>query len=461
LKVQDHITNDIDAFNYFIKGQYYGTFGSNNMFRNFIKALDLDPEFALASYMYAYYCYGYHRSNISAKKYINHAMDNRQKFPDYRNLMTRILYYSIMEDLDKTLNLAEWQYKIRPENIDALRFLIDVYYRNSFINESHDNIEKLNELVPDNTVFQEMLAESYIMTNQIDKGLKYVSKRVEEKPENPNFLLRKGQFHLNRGEWDEAEEAFQNAILSSPENTGQWSIMLEAINFARGNAFSINELHQFTGKYRAENAELSVNNLILNGHLINKADNQHPNLYHPTSDTSLVSYWGLIHTKYCKNLKGKVIKSITKQYSLLSPFILWKEDSLITNAKKLLEENKTEESLIAFQNAYYENPEHYYLANFIKHLEFILSDDFIGYLSIFDSYIGNYENNQEIYKVDHQYYIRTQGLDYLLLPISEDQFLSPSKYNVIYMFIKGNNQTSGLKLKIVDGREFFYERKVE
>ncbi len=89
--------------------------------------------------------------------------------------------------------------------------------------------------------------------------------------------------------------------------------------------------------------------------------------------------------------------------------------------------------------AYSQNPEHYYLANFIQHLEFIQSQEYKKIETCFRNiYLAN--------MVIIEFYNR--GMDRLLLgrhrtayifkllPLSEEQFIDPIIYNGQIQIIK-------------------------
>ena len=137
--------------------------------------------------------------------------------------------------------------------------------------------------------------------------------------------------------------------------------------------------------------------------------------------------------------------------------LYWKEDTLIQKAKKLFIEGKVIEALDAFQIAYDQNPEQYYLANFIQSLEFIQSPGYKKIFSILESYTGEY-GDLNLYIKDNQFFYTDKGFIYRLLPLSEDKFMIPSNYRTqIYMMQEGKELT-GLKFVYIDGNEKIYTK---
>ena len=120
---------------------------------------------------------------------------------------------------------------------------------------------------------------------------------------------------------------------------------------------------------------------------------------------------------------------------------------------------KKTEALSAFLRAYDQNPEHYYLSNFIQHLEFIQGQEYEKLSPVFDSYLGEY-GGLKLYKDKGQiYYKNTNGEIYLLLPLSKSKFINPSIYDVQIQIVKENDSIKGLKFFYQDGEEEFFSRK--
>ena len=477
LPFQEYATRNLNAFRYYIFGKYSWTeFSTGGPYVNYIKALEQDSTFALASYSYAWRGHFYLSSTISAKKYISHAMRHRQRLPEYRDIQTRVLNYSILGEKEKAVALSEMQYGLQPYNIELLLTLIDVYNTNFLNAKAEAALIKLNELVPDYPEYQIALAKNYLISDKVDEGLKFIAKRIEENPKNSKFLLKEGLFYLHLNDLDHAEEAFKKAMLLSPENEKMYLLLLDHINFARNKTLKLDDLQKYTGRCRNENGRYYFDMIIHKDLLFRKEANQWGCFYYPVSDTSFIGIWeygagvlqkdGFNTSSYYTNGQGKVFKVIDKLNNNNSPFINWKQDSLILNAEKILEPNRQQESLIAFQKAYSENPEHYYLANYIQHLEFIQSQEYEKIEPVLEAYTGEYFFNDffyvEILKVGNQFFDKSESNRiFKLLPLSEDQFMIPSKYSLIVEIVKEDNQIVGFKYIYINGDEFYFERTSE
>ena len=460
LPFQEFVTGNFDAYRYYILG-YYSKLLSTNFYINLSQAIVQDSTFAFASYYYAWYLHNYQLCKISARKYINLALRHRQKLPEYQDIQIRTLNYSIFGEKEKAIALSEMQYELQPYNIRLLRTLFGVYTTNLLFDKAEEATEKLNELVPDFPEYQIALANSYLLSNKLDKGLKYIKKRIEENPEHKGFLYKKGQFLLHKGDLDNAEKVFQKAILVSPEDKNDWSALLDHINFARNKTQKSDNLQKFTGRYRLESIEMYWDIIIHNDHLFGKGGNQGGWFQYQTSDTSTTSSYAgsrFFNRNYSIDKQGKVFRCTAKYSSLQSFTTHWKHDSMILHAEKLLESNRHQEALATFQQAYIENPEHYYPANYIRHLEFTLSEEYEKIKPVLDSYTGDY-GYLKISKEKNQFLLNFKSItDFKLLPLSEDQFMNPSQHDYLLKVVKEDNQIIGLKAIIHNGGELFFKR---
>jgi len=220
-------------------------------------------------------------------------------------------------------------------------------------------------------------------------------------------------------------------------------------------------LQQFTGNYRINISEWHTNLSIRDNHLFVKPITQIGLFLYPLSDTSFlieIDPLGFVIQSFSVNEEGKVFKYVVDQSWDTTPFFLWKQDSLIIHSEELLEEKRYREALNEFREAYSRNPEHYYLGNYIRHLEFIQSPEYEKISPVLNAYPGEY-GDLVLYTENNQTYYRDEeGLIFKLLPLSEHQFMIPSQYNRQIQIVKDNDSIRGMKFLFRDGKEEFYAR---
>jgi tetratricopeptide (TPR) repeat protein len=430
----------------------------NSLFSNLNNAIQLDSTFALALLSHASSNYYYQHSYESAQKFITQAMRHRQRLSEYFEISTRILYYLILGENDKAIALSEMQHELQPNNIQLLLRLINTYETNFKVQKVERSLEQLNELLPNKPAYQRLLARSYLLTGKLDKGLEVLKQTLKDNPENTRALLQMGEIYLHKNDLEAAEEVYKKAILLSPEDEQYWSKIFDHIAFVRNNSMNTNFLESFAGNYRYESGEMSLIIFIHNNYLVSKAVNQESVFMYPVSNNQFTWSEGFLTMTFLSNNRNKVINCVIKQRNNLYAYIIWKEDSLILNARNLLSSGKTTEALSAFRRAYDQNPEHYYLSNFIQHLEFIQGREYEKMGPVFDSYSGEY-GGLKLYKDKGRMYCKTtNGEIYLLLPLTTSQFMNPSKYNTQIKIVKEKDSIKGLKFIYRDGKEEFFSR---
>jgi len=457
LPVHEQLTNNMEAYRYYETGRFV-----DSLFYNINKAIKLDSTFTQALYMHSGTNYIRHMSDITARKYAKQAMRNSNKLSEIRENLIRTKYYLIHKENDKAIATAKMQSELHPYNIRLLTTLGDLYGYNFQIHREEKATEQLNKLVPDRPEYQLWLAGSYLFTGKLDKGLKILDKLLEDNPENADALLQIGELYLHKNDLEAAERAFQKAILLSPENEEGWSRILDHIAYVRNKPITNEFLKSFTGTFRFEDrSEMVLHSFMHHNQLVWKVDNQYAWFRYPISNTEFITPDGDHTHTFVMDDQNKVIKVIHEESGLDFPWIGWKEDSVIFKAKDLLNLGHHSIALAAFQAAYDQNPEQYYLANYIQHLELLQSLEYKDSEMAFNSYPGQY-GDFELYKQHDQFYYETdEGFIYKLLPLTESQFMIPSQLNSHIQIVKEAEKVKGLKFVYRDGREEFYPRTTE
>jgi len=465
LPVDEQLTRNLDAFRHFeIGNMRYLAFelglprtGSHNV--SWRRAIELDSTFALASWRHANNNYIYHVSRESARKYIHLAMRHCSRLSEVSELQVRTLYYLIHEEKNKAIALAEMQCDLQPSNINLLEKLINIYEINFLTQKAENAAEQLNRLVPNLPDYQIRLARSYVFTGKFKKGIRVLRKLLRDNPENTDALLILGQLYLHSNDLDAAERTFQKAILLSPEDEEHWSKILEHINYARIKPVSSEFLAKFASKRRYEwNSEIPHYKFIHNNHLIDKPAHQSGHFRYPISDSVFTNLIGTSYKTFHKDNQNKISKILHHQFNLEYVAIDWIEDSLISKALNSLDNKAPPEALTHFRKAYEQNPEHYYLANYIQHLEFIKGQSHEAIASTFEPVPGQY-GSEKLYIQNGQYFYESEtGYIRKLLPLNDYQFMVPNMYPMIIQIEVEDNSVLGLKFVYRDGDEEFLPR---
>jgi len=460
ISISGILTENLEAYRLLIKGGIdHRKYDLSRSFFNAHQAIKLDSTFAYALLGRAADNHNYSLSITSAIRDINQAKRHSYKLSEYREIDTRRFYYMILEESEKAVALTEMQADLKPYDINLLLDLIDIYQRNFLIDKLEKATYRLNELIPDHPPYQILLARSYLYTGKLNKGLGVLEKMLRDNPENTEALMQLGEFYLHKNDLDVAERVVKKAILLSPEDEKYWSSILNHIAYVRNDPESNDFLEPFSGYYRFEEGEIDITFSIHRSSLLSKSMNQYAFLRYPVSDSQLIAFNGFHTQTFKRNDQGQFIKLIHEQRNHPDEFfICWKEDSLIFQAKNLLNNGKNPEALHAFREAYNQNPEYYYLNNYIQHLEFVLSLEYETSNSDFFYYAGEY-GDLLLYKDGNLFYkIDKRGLIYQLLPMAKDKFMIPSIYNTQIHIIQEGEEVTGLKYVLRDGSETFHPR---
>jgi len=261
-----------------------------------------------------------------------------------------------------------------------------------------------------------------------------------------------------------AEKQFQKAIILSPENEKYWSKMLDHIQYVRNGETNHVELGKFTGSYWGNGSDLTFETIIHNGYLFRKAGNQMGAFFYPTSDTTFAGNFGNLHFSYVSSSKGTIVKLIN-HYDYPNSTItydIWKNDSLIQSAERFLLANQYGEALSAFKAAYAENPDHYYLPFYIRHLEFIQSKEYAISKTELDSVVGSYSNASvlvKLFKERDNFYIRFPNAnEFKVLPLSSKEFMLPFWIGLHFEIMTEGDQVKGVVFVTEDEERFYMEK---
>jgi tetratricopeptide (TPR) repeat protein len=473
LPISDLLTDHLGAYEHYIRGKYWYLF-MEDAYSHLNKAIELDTIFALACYRLAYYCFNYQHNHLSAVKSIKKALDLRHRMSKYNSIEASRLYYMIKGDRESMNRLCERQAKLRPNDFNLLFKLQKDYLRFLILDRAEEVGVKLNKLVPGHPSYQFFLAETYMVSGKLRKARKVLNKLLAEDPENVGAMFMLGQTYLHDNKLEAAEQTFEDAKLLMPDEEKCLTNFLNHIHFVRNTENMEEVLDRFTHTARWEFCEWTNQAFRIQNQLYHKQKHQAGSFCYPVSDSLAFTAWhegtnfGCVERSLIFSKQGKPVRSVSSP-----PW--WIEDSLILRAKDLLAEGLPHETLSAFTKAFEENPEHYYLANYIQHLQLFTSPEYETLKPVFKAYEGFYEYSGpsehqglaypgpyvdvKFYVQQDQFYFRNhQGLIFELLPLSEETFMVPSMYMLTIHILKENGVVNGLKCLYRDGSEDFYTR---
>lgn len=391
-------------------------------------------------------------------------MRHRYRLSEYRDLQTRLLNYLILGENESLIMLSEFQYELKPQDFKLLSEMLNNYKKLHLVDRMEDVALRMNEVVPNHPPYQILLADCYMLSGKSDKGLDVLNELLADNPEHVEALLKIGEVYLHKNDLAVAEEVFNRAIFLMPEEERHWTKLLDHIAYMRNIKDAQEVMESVEGTYRIDIVEFTSEIKIVQNQLFLKAINQGGLFMYPVSDSVFVcafkngGIFDFVTVTFIRNSLDKVIQYRGEQLSnsAYEAPLYWKEENLILDSKDLLSNGKTREALSAFRKAYEQNPEHFYLANYIQHLEFILSPEYESLKSVFSSYVGQYDDLKFQVEDGWLYYTDYNGLIFQLLPMTENKFMVPSVYNLQIQMIKEGGVVTGLKRIIRNGDDEFF-----
>jgi tetratricopeptide (TPR) repeat protein len=301
------------------------------------------------------------------------------------------------------------------------------------------------------------LGRSYLFAGKYDKGLNLTKELLKNSPENVEALLLTIQFISRRKNLWRQKKWYQKAIFVKPEMEETWSWIPEHISFARNKKINTDFLKQFTGYYRSEETEMYINNILNNNHLFIKEWGIY---MYPVSESDFkiasVYFISSFKETFVRNKKNRIIKVL--EHYPENDIISWKEDSLISKAMTLMKGNDKKAALDAFRHAYSQNPEHYYLQNFIQHAEFIQGEEYERMKTKSGLFEGKYESFTISGKNDVLYCTDSLGVSFKLLPLSDSSFMTPSIYSKTFTIISRNDKIAAMEVLHHNGDKKLYPK---
>jgi len=463
LAFKEFETHDLDAYRYKISGTFLPDASYSE---NLVKAIEQDSTYGMASIYLALNTIMDGKSNISAKKYINHTMRHKQRWPKRFEMQVALWYYFIYEDKVKAVEMCENLRKSFPNSTSIYEHIFEIYSNYSLYSEALRIVKKLNKMDPFNPYVQAGLLDSYLLTKRYRKGLRTVNEFLEENPSDRTFLLQKILFHILTDELDKVDNIIHQAALIKPEEQDYWDEIQDQVNLTE-EYNNINNRKDFTGRYRSDYDERYDEISILNDRLFIKLG-EYPGGYgylFLTSDTTAFTVVRYAPIIIPYKFKSRDDGSIIYYLDPISPenydAVCWKQDSLIVRVEGLVKNESYDEALPLLKKLYKEKPEHYYLLNYIRHIEFIENEqEEDSQFTSMEIFTGEYDY-YEIFLENGKLYLKDSrnAYIYLLLPVSEKQFISPSFYYKQILFEEQNDSLTGFNFIFNHGGKEFIERK--
>ncbi len=219
LDISEFTTTSMDAYNYFLKGRedFYDQYIKDAVTR-LEKAVELDPNFAMAHLYLAYTYNNLLGDKKKAREYYEKAKALSGKVTEKERLLIEAAYAEVVEEkVEKWLEILNTVVEKYPREIQAHVELCE-YYR---IGEVWPEVIKHAEIVlaldPSRGDAYEELAFAYANTGDIEKAQEYLQKGSAANPGDARMNLTSGQFSIRMGKIDDAIRKLKDALDIKPD----------------------------------------------------------------------------------------------------------------------------------------------------------------------------------------------------------------------------------------------------
>lgn len=427
LDLKDFMSSSIEAIKHSVSGNYE-------------LAHTIDSTFAL-SYLYdAKRKINFSHSKIDERNTIDKAYNYSNKLPLQRQLEIRIRRYVAYENWDMAEKLLKLQLEIDPSNQIYNDLLYTVYGETKQIKAYIDHAEqrfKSNENIKNGGVFfnASLIAGNYKEIISAIKSLELVQ------PNNTDIFTFKIRPQLLNGDIEDAKKTQEKTLLVNPS----WAKFAEtydiAIDYLSKNKITKKKLELFAGLFRSQVSEQTLEFWLEDDILVQYTSNQ--NLSAPILagnnilvDGSYINDRVTYKREFLKDSLGNnyVIKTEQKTYNNASIFWYWSYDNNIKEAELAIENDSIEKAEQLYKNLFKEKPNHYFLKQALTHIEYIKATDSTELQEQYKNIIGNYGPRKFSLENGKLYYKREKLPKIHILPISENRYISLSKYSTNYGF---------------------------
>ena len=221
-------TRSIEAYDYYSRGRHlfyqYTREGHRGAIEMYLKALELDPNYALA-YAGLAVCYaflivrGWDENPIwldKAEEAALKALGIDQRLPEAHFALGYV--YEMKDDWDKEEGAMRRVLLLNPNHAHGHDSLGDVYYHRDQLEEAIGEYETALRLDPFHPRAPIQLAATYEKAGQYRAAIAQLQRTSELLPDFDWTWIYLGDLHHSRGNYEQALQAYQRALAIDPDN---------------------------------------------------------------------------------------------------------------------------------------------------------------------------------------------------------------------------------------------------
>ena len=432
LSLKDFMSPSLEAIKYSINGNYEA-------------AQKIDSTYAM-SYLYdAERKIKFSQGKIDERHTIDKAYKYSNKLPLQRQLEIRIRRYVAYEEWGMAEKLLKLQLEIDPSDQIYNDLLYTVYGETkqvkAYVEHAEQRYNSKQNIINGGAFLQaSLLVGSYTQVIDALKKLELVQ------PNNTDIFTFKLRPQLLNGDIEDAKKTQEKTLLVNP----QWENFAKtydiAIDYLSKHKITKERLEPFVGLFRSEISEQTIEYWLENDILIQYVSNQKLSAQilagkNKLVDGTYINNRVTYERDFLKDSLGNtyVIKTEQKNYNSTSMYWYWAYDDTIKEAELALENGTTEVADSLYRNIITDKPNHYFLKDALTHINYVKSIDLKVLKKQYESIIGNYGARKFWIENGKLFYKRENLPKIHILPISENRYISLTKYGTQYGFEETND----------------------
>lgn len=446
LNVEDYKSDKLEAIRYYVQGGAI----------NFEKALTIDSTIAIAASNLSSYFHNGPRGQLEAKRSSALAMRHRKKLPDFVEMMVRLQDYKLAGKLDKAEQLVQLQLELNPSNSHFASVAVAFYTSSGQLEKAHETASYLYEVTGMYWAKLNQLSLA-LRLGKTDWVQEEAERLVVKYPKDLNYLYILAESYIHGQNFAAARETIQRMSLLKPEAEVSLGIWLDAVDYMEATPDYLADLRKFTGEFRSQIQEEVIEFDVANRSVFSRTVNYTGWYCYPVAKDSVVygDHFGNIRKwKFIKGNSGYAYARVNGNY-------FWKQDSSIWAAEELIRNKEYAEARTAYQKAYGNHPEHFYLADALSHLDYLEQTPAEDIQKLYQQYAGQY-GETKIWVEDGLLWYKRPGLPRRILrPVSDQEFITLHSYEFKYGFQIADSEVKGIDVYVYNNEKQGFELKAE
>jgi serine/threonine protein kinase/Flp pilus assembly protein TadD len=210
IRITDVTTNSMEAYKYYLEGlENRRKFYYEDANRSFKKAVELDPNFAMAHFYLSYADRNIDLKNNAIKR----AKALSHKTTEKERLSIEARYARMIEnDPEKRFQILQQMAKIYPREKGIILNLGVYYIASGAYDRAIEKYLKLLELDPKNGMVHNQLGYTYLYMGDFSKAIEHLKKYVSLNPNEANPHDSLAEAYFNMGKLDLALAKYKDAL---------------------------------------------------------------------------------------------------------------------------------------------------------------------------------------------------------------------------------------------------------